>query len=168
MARRTKLTPELQERICQIIRSGNYRVTACQAVGIHPDTFNDWMKKKRQPYLRFSEAVRAAEADCERVLVQIVLGEAIEKKNWKAALEMLSRKFPANWARKQWSGDMDADGKPTEKVQSVLVVPGQMDEEEWAAAAQRYAPLQPKFEESSDEADAATHAFLTGQSGESE
>lgn len=146
MARPTKWTQELQDRFVQIIQSGNYRSVAASAVGIHPDTVNDWMKKKRKPYTGFSVAVRKAEADAQRMMVNAIV-KAGAQGDWRAALEFLARKFPKEWAKKDFQGALGADGKPTDMPSGVLVVPGIMDEEEWVAAAQRYKLIQPRAEE---------------------
>ena len=42
---KTKLTPELQERILLHLRVGAYVETAAACAGIHKDTFYEWMKK---------------------------------------------------------------------------------------------------------------------------
>jgi len=75
--RPTKLTPELQERICEFIRGGNYFSTACFAVGLGETTFYKWMErgeekkvggegvKVESPFKEFREAIKKAEAEAE-------------------------------------------------------------------------------------------------------
>ena len=117
MARPTKLTPELQEDILKIIRSGNYIETACAFVGINKSTFYDWLKrgarekdrleknprarirKSEKIYVEFSNAVEKALAHAEIRDVAII-GKAAEE-NWKAAAWRLERKFPERWGRKE-------------------------------------------------------------------
>ncbi|HXF72327.1 MAG TPA: hypothetical protein VNO79_06935 [Actinomycetota bacterium] len=45
MARPTKLSPEVQARICQAIRAGNYRETAARYAGIGISTFYAWLQR---------------------------------------------------------------------------------------------------------------------------
>jgi hypothetical protein len=42
--RRTKLTAELQKRICAFIRTGAYDYAAAEACGINRRTFFDWLQ----------------------------------------------------------------------------------------------------------------------------
>lgn len=116
MARPTKLTPELQENVLKVIRSGNYIETACAYVGINKSTFYDWLKrgarekdrvaknprarvrKDEQPFVDFSNAVEKALAHAEIRDVAII-GKAAEE-NWQAAAWRLERKFPDRWGRK--------------------------------------------------------------------
>lgn len=120
MARRgrpSKLTPEIQEEILRVIKSGNYIETACAYVGINKTTFYDWLKKGArekervaqnprarvrkdlQKYVDFSNAVDKALAQAEIRDVAII-GKAAEE-NWQAAAWRLERKFPDRWGRKE-------------------------------------------------------------------
>jgi hypothetical protein len=36
VARKTKLTPEIRDRIVQALEADNYRDTACRLAGVHP------------------------------------------------------------------------------------------------------------------------------------
>ena len=69
MGRPSKLTPEVQERICQAIRAGNYYEAACAYAGIGYSTFRVWMikgeKAKSGKYREFLEAVTRAEHEAE-------------------------------------------------------------------------------------------------------
>ena len=137
MGRPTKLTPELQAELVSIIEAGNYRSVACRAVGLHPDTFRKWMQKSRQPYVGFRRAVEAAEARGEVEVVELIRQQIGQ--NYRAGLELLSRKYPHRWATKSFSGDLDENGRPTsqEKASPVLMVPSTIDDiHEWSRRAQ--------------------------------
>lgn len=45
MARPSKLTPQIRDRVAEAIRAGAYRATAAQLVGIAPRTITDWEKR---------------------------------------------------------------------------------------------------------------------------
>lgn len=51
-------------------------------------------------YCQFCQSVRQAEADANVVLTTMVFSKGNE--DWKAALEMLARKWPEDWARKDY------------------------------------------------------------------
>ena len=70
MARPTKLTGKIQEKICQAIRAGASRRSAAVYAGIGESTFYEWLK--RPDYSDFSDALEKAEADCEIRNVGIV------------------------------------------------------------------------------------------------
>lgn len=143
MARPTKLTPEIQDKIVNFVSQGNYRSVAAQAVGIHPDTFHTWMTKERQPYLRFRMAILEAEANAQRLMVSCVMKAAIGGE-WRAALEYLSRKFPDEWAatQKNQNRHVNRDGDDVSPVSGVLFMPAPVDEDEWQRMADKYKSLQ--------------------------
>jgi len=148
MPRRTKLTPDLQERILNMIRLGNYRNVAAQAVGIAPETFCRWMSRPRDPYRQFRQAVEQAEAMAEVSMVALIAKAA--RDDPKYALQYLARKAPERWAERKFAGSLNAEGKPTKPAGGVLVVPGLINEDDWAELAGRYKKYQPTIEEVAD------------------
>lgn len=113
MARPTKLTPELQEKICQAIRAGNYIETAAAYAGVNKSTLYDWLKRggraKSGKYKEFSNAVEKALAEAE-VRDVFIIGKAAEE-NWQAAAWRLERKFPDRWGRRErWRSEEQETG----------------------------------------------------------
>lgn len=124
--RPTILTEELQKRITDVIRAGNYIETAAAYAGINKTTLYDWMKrgaaeqkrvhetgrkpqKKELPFLEFSNAVEKALAESEiRDVTRI--GDA-SRSDWKAAAWRLERKFPQKWGKKFQQIDANEDEK---------------------------------------------------------
>jgi hypothetical protein len=105
MGRPTKLTPELQKAICDAIQGGCYVETACLASGIDESTYYRWLEKGgqgQQPYRDFRDAVKKAEAHCEKLAVGTVLRVAFdpENPNWQAAMTYLERRHPERWGRR--------------------------------------------------------------------
>lgn len=118
--RPTKLTPELQAEMVNIIRGGNYVETACAYVGLNKSTFYDWMKrgareldrvkknpkarvrKDEQIYVEFSNAIKKAEAEAEARDV-LIIGKAAETQ-WQAAAWRLERRLPKKWGRHRPQG----------------------------------------------------------------
>jgi|VirMetMinimDraft_7_1064189.scaffolds.fasta_scaffold06330_2 hypothetical protein len=101
--RRSKLTPELQDKICGLIRGGNYMHHAAAACGIHKSTIHDWIKKgeeeKRQPYADFAEAVARARGEAVGALVLTIKKAATD--DWRAASWLLERGHVADFGAKR-------------------------------------------------------------------
>lgn len=115
MARPIKLTPDVQQKIVEAIKMGNYIETAAAYAGISKNTLYDWMKRGARekeritgtnrkpkageaPFVQFSDAIEKAMADAEVRDVLIIANAA--KENWQAAAWRLERKYPDRWGRK--------------------------------------------------------------------
>nr|PZN07741.1 MAG: hypothetical protein DIU64_11805 [Caldicoprobacter oshimai] len=102
MGRPSKLTPEVQEKICNAIRAGNYYEAACAYAGIDYSTFRRWIikgeKAKSGKYYDFCEAVKKAEYEAEMRLV--AMWQKHMPDNWQAIATFLERRFPERWARR--------------------------------------------------------------------
>jgi len=115
MGRPTKLNPEIQAKIVNLIKAGNYNEVACQAVGIHKDTFYFWMEKGRAAksgiYSDFSDAIENASAVSEAHYLELIHKAAKEDTTkWQASAWFLERKFKKRWMRAEntiHSGDKD-------------------------------------------------------------
>ena len=98
------LDNQLINRVVQNIKKGNFAGTAARAAGISTDTFYEWCRRgqleEEGPYRDFFEAISKADAECEMGLVSR-LNEASEAGEWKATLEIISRRYPTNWSPKQ-------------------------------------------------------------------
>ena len=98
MPRPTKFTPDLQDRICQLIAAGNTIEVSAQAAGIGVQTFYDWIGRDRAPFPAFREAVDKAHAESEAILVSRVAAAA-RNGSWQASSWLLERRFPERWAK---------------------------------------------------------------------
>jgi hypothetical protein len=111
---KTKLTPELQEKVLLHLRIGSYVETAAACAGIHKDTFYEWMKKGARgikPYNAFAEAVNRAVAESESRDLATILKAASTQ--WQAAAWRLERRFPERYGRfdrMKVEGKVDHDG----------------------------------------------------------
>ncbi|MDQ0418473.1 hypothetical protein J2Z48_002665 [Croceifilum oryzae] len=113
----TKLTPDIQRKICDCLRMGNYMETAAAFVGIHKTTLYDWLKKgasapASNQYRKFADAVGKAMSEAEMRDVALIAQSA--KTNWQAAAWRLERKYPARWGRRTQHEVSGKDGNPIE------------------------------------------------------
>ena len=97
MARPTKLTGEVQDRLVMAIRAGNYLETACAYAGIDYSTYRRWFKRgmdefervaedrrrkirqSEEGFCEFCEAVTRARAEVEMRNVALVQKAAMER-----------------------------------------------------------------------------------------
>lgn len=147
MARPSKLTPEIQQRIVSLIKAGNYAETAARASGIGPSTYYRWMdrgrdeqarldqggrpRKTEAPYREFWEAVTRADAEAEAIAAGLVMTAA--RMNYKAAQFLLERRWPGRWKHRSQVDANVAGGEPGSEP--VRIVAAHVDPERAAAAA---------------------------------
>src|SRR5215211_5579749 len=104
MARPTKLSDEVEERILKAIRIGNHITVAAQYAGIHPATFYRWMNgdpdasdKRNLRYRRFRERVAQARAEAEVRHVSLIAKAG--ERQWRVAAFLLERGSPERWGK---------------------------------------------------------------------
>lgn len=100
--RRPKLTPELKEKLLDLLRQGNYYEPTCTALGIDPQSLRAWLLKGSVEtsgiYYELFRDVRQAEGEAEVLLVKKL--QLAGDRDWRANLEFLSRRWPNRWALK--------------------------------------------------------------------
>ena len=141
MARPSKLTPVVRERIVQAIRAGNYAESAARAAGIAASTYYRWMERGEREsagaFREFAEAVRLAEAEAEVHAVAIIrraMGE-----DWRAALAYLERRYPGRWRRHTSTEVTGPDGGPIRTQQVNPVDLSRLSDAELAELERLYA-----------------------------
>lgn len=122
--RKSKLTDELRDEICELLENGNFIETACDAVGISHQTFYRWLDENSE----LNEAIKRARSKAERKSIERIRKAAeggdvasvqevekrypdgtIEKERnvkytngqWQADAWFLERSFPARWGKRQ-------------------------------------------------------------------
>lgn len=128
--RKSKLTPELQERICNYIENGYTIEQACALSGIGESTYYDWKKRgkksKRGKFSDFLEAVKKAEKIAESkylaIITKAAVGDPLKgvKGDWKAAAWYLERRNPKQFARRDFLRQ-DVNAKVQEDVKLSLL-----------------------------------------------
>ncbi len=100
MSRPTKLNDEVQRKIVDLVRVGNFLETAAEAAGLERRTVTRWLTRGSEeesgPFREFREAVEKAQAESESRDVALIAKAA--KDDWQAAAWRLERKFPAKYA----------------------------------------------------------------------
>ena len=101
--RKSKLTEELTQVVCENIELGlSYNLTS-QAAGITFQTFNDWMKAgaagKDKRFCDFYDKVRASEATCARKCLERIR-VAAERGSIAGDMWLLERRYAADYGRK--------------------------------------------------------------------
>jgi hypothetical protein len=95
----TKLTPEVQNRICIAIAGGSHFEPAARYAGISPDSFWRWLKRGQTedegPFRDFAHAVFEAEARAE--VRAVALWQSQMDGNWQAIRDFLARRHPQRW-----------------------------------------------------------------------
>lgn len=126
MGRPTALTPDVQQRIVDAIRGGNYQETAAAAGGISDRSLYGWMQRGRledervadgrrprtseAPFLQFFHAVTRARAETEaRNVAQLERsaggGAVLERRTITRAdgtTEVIEKLAPPDWRANAW------------------------------------------------------------------
>ncbi len=117
--RPTKLTPEIQQRIVDALKSGNFRVSAARWGGVAFRTFSEWMASgEAEPdgkWGEFRRAVIEAEESAEIRAVALIMKAALT--DAKHAEWWLSHRHSVRWAEKKnvkMSGEVGV--RPLEKL----------------------------------------------------
>jgi transposase len=108
MARPTKLTPEIQKKICDALNAGNYFEVACEYAGIDKSTGYQWMARgqgraKNRPanaeFVEFVDAVQKATTDAE--VRTVANWQKAIPEDWRAAKDFLARRYPKRWQERK-------------------------------------------------------------------
>lgn len=108
----TLLNAEMQDKLVNLIRAGNYAEVAARACGINKQTFYNWLSRGgrgEEPFTALVDAIENATAQAEARDVALI-GKAAET-YWQAAAWRLERKNARRWGRKdhlEVAGDPEA------------------------------------------------------------
>jgi len=116
----SKFTSENTELIIAAVRAGNYFTTSAALAGIHVQTLYRWLREGEEDedskYRQFSLDMAMAEAEAEISIVSVIRAEASE--DYRAGLELLSRRFPDRWSTHNRTELTGTHGAPIEVVVS--------------------------------------------------
>jgi hypothetical protein len=89
---------DLTHNVAQLVKAGNYPVTAAAYCGISEETLRDWWERGRDgdpAYSEFAGALDRALAEGE--LRDVALIAQASETNWQAAAWRLERRNPERW-----------------------------------------------------------------------
>lgn len=113
MARKSKYTPDVIQRLTMAIGLGATYELACGYAGITYETFREWIKTK----VGFSDVIKAAEGQAAtKWLAKIE--QAASEGNWQAAAWKLERRYPKDYGRRIVDSDLTSGG---EKLTGLIV-----------------------------------------------
>lgn len=157
------ITPDIEDRLYELIKAGNYPSVACQAVGISSAVYGAWLRrgefrdregKPTPEQIRFAQRMREAEALAETEMVGKIIQQA--DKNPDIGLKFLARRFKNRWGESReinvnWTvraleaikagdlqiEDLEAELGPelTSKVRAQLEAPQTLDGE-WSEVSE--------------------------------
>lgn len=102
MARPSKYSPAVHDRIVLALRAGNYRKVAAASAGVSEATFHAWMKSPRKQLRGFQEAVARAEAEFEVTTVGQIARKVATSP--ESGFKLLERRYPGRWGRARGAG----------------------------------------------------------------
>lgn len=127
-----KLNEGMITALSEAIAKGNYAQTACNLVGVWPETLIRWihqaedddakgLTEEESIYIRLHQAIKKAESQAEARLVEVVREAAEVKREWLPAMTFLERRHPDRWGRKDRS-QVTIDERKTVTITRVEVV----------------------------------------------
>ncbi len=132
--RPSKLTPEITKQISDLLLAGNFAETVCDFVGIHKDTFYEWMRRGERAwqvdvdggYVEFSDAIKKAIAQVEITTMNDVR-RGVD--NWQSRAWWLERRHPDKWGNrgKQTLEHTGAGGGPIEYQDAAKRIHSRLD-----------------------------------------
>lgn len=111
--RKSKLTPEVTEKLCTALKAGNTRRAACGYAGISEDSFANYLRQSSD----FSEAIRKAESDAE-VHCVAVIRKAMQEGLWGPAAWWLERRRWQDWKKRD---EINVRNLPTDQLLALVV-----------------------------------------------
>ena len=115
MARPTKLTPEVEERLVQAISVGATYKDACACAGISYQTFLNWQKRAEREdderFVGFLDRIKRAQGEAAVGLLATINKTA--HRDWKDAAWMLERRYPEGYDLRRLKPDRIERVAPT-------------------------------------------------------
>ncbi len=97
MSRPTDLTPELADKLCDLVRGGLPLSKAAEHEGISYRTLCRWQKREDGAYAGFCHSLKRARAEAQVLWVGAI---ARGEDGWQSRAWLLERSDPKNWGRR--------------------------------------------------------------------
>ena len=124
----TAIKPSQIDKICNLVRAGNYVKPSVLAVGVNYNTFLTYMrqgKKGIRPYDEYYEKVEMAKAGFETDAVSSI-SDSGKNGNVGAYMWMLPRMYPKRW---QTTQRVEAQVDNTQKIELIKYSDSRKEEE---------------------------------------
>lgn len=124
----TAIKPSQIDKICNLVRAGNYVKPSVLAVGVNYNTFLTYMrqgKKGIRPYDEYYEKVEMAKAGFETDAVSSI-SDSGKNGNVGAYMWMLPRMYPKRW---QTTQRIEAEVDNTQKIELIKYSDSRKEEE---------------------------------------
>lgn len=116
----TNLNHDVLEKIIEVAEMGSTNYVIASAIGIHPDTFQTWLKRGKdtlrdQPvvdeetdrelnlyeelFLRLEQTRALLAAEMSNVVIETA--KSRDKNTWQAAMTFLERRYPNDWGKRE-------------------------------------------------------------------
>lgn len=96
----TKLTPDTQRKIVDLVRAGKFVSTAAILAGVHRDTVYEWLRRgglePESIYGHFADEYREAEAEFESTAIDSIVGD---EKGHKGLQWFMEKRFPERYGK---------------------------------------------------------------------
>ena len=102
-----KYSDEVVNNICESIKIGHTQKDAAMLAGLSETTFYRWLSKKeeenplsKKERREFRESLKRSHKPYKDNLLKVLHGAVTAKKDARTTLEILARRFPAEWGEK--------------------------------------------------------------------
>jgi hypothetical protein len=123
MARPTKLTHEIQQKIGDGVSLGLTYALAANSAGVTYQTFNQWMQRGKNStsgkYFEFAQYIQKCNADAARALLEC-LNVAAKAGNCTVCMWILERRFPEDFVRRQYRKTNVVSENKNENVEIIV------------------------------------------------
>lgn len=118
MARKTKLTKQVEEAMVAALKMGATYRLAAEAAGIGERTFYTWMNGTAPRHRQFQRAIKAAQSGASLDALDKIQ-RASEAGSWQAAAWLLERRHPGEYGRNR----REKPTKPSKQEQAEIADP---------------------------------------------
>lgn len=131
--RPSKLTPELQEKLCGFLRQGRFLRHACAECNVDEATVQRWLSDAESDgasleLVEFRDACARARADGEKVHLDAMETMVLEKLDWKQRAWLLERLNPRAYHLTNKTELSGPDGGAIQVSGPTIMVPPESDD----------------------------------------
>lgn len=139
----SKLTPQITDQIRALLLAGNFVETVASFVGIHRDTFYEWIRRGERGwqvdiepvnYVEFSDTIKKAMSQAEVLSLNDIRQRT---DNWQAQAWFLERRHPDKWGNRQKQTNVNVNMDLSELSEEDLEKLSRGEDVDFAAIARK-------------------------------